>query len=112
MLDDIVRQLGLRIKVFHGRAEDLVARERFDTLVIRAVARLKKLLTWFMFDSGRFDRMLIAKGPSWVDERGEARHYGLLKGLALRKLHAYPMPDTGAESVLLQIRREEEEEER
>ena len=54
---------------------------------------------------GQFDRLLILKGPSWVEERGEARHFGSLKGLTLRKLDVYAVPDTGAESVLLQIRR-------
>ena len=104
-LEDIVARLGLPIVVFHGRAEDLLARERFDTLVIRAVARLHKLLGWFKPHVDRFDRLLILKGPSWVEERGEARHLGSLKGLALRKLDAYATPDTGAQSVLLQVRR-------
>jgi 16S rRNA (guanine527-N7)-methyltransferase len=47
--------------------------------------------------------MLILKGPSWVAERGEARHYGLMRELALRKLTTYLIPGTKAESVLLQI---------
>ena len=105
-LEDIVARLGLPIEVFHGRAEDLVARERFDTLTVRAVARLHKLLGWFKPHMERFDRLLIVKGPSWIDERGEARHLGSLKNLALRKLEVYTAPDTGAESVLLQIQRE------
>jgi 16S rRNA (guanine527-N7)-methyltransferase len=104
-LEDIVARMGLSIDVFHGRAEDLLARERFDTLTVRAVARLHKLLGWFKPHVDRFDRLLIVKGPSWVDERGEARHLGSLKDLALRKLDVYTAPDTGAESVLLQIRR-------
>lgn len=104
-LEEIVRQAGLELPVHHGRAEILLAAERFDTLVIRAVGRLKKLLGWFSPHWDRFDRMLIVKGPGWVEERGEARHYGLLAGLDLRRLDAYPMPGTGAESVVLQINR-------
>ena len=77
----------------------------FDTLVIRAVARLRKLLEWFRPHWKSFDRMLVLKGPSWVEERGEARHYGLFHDLELRKLAAYPLPGTKSESVLLQIRR-------
>ena len=57
---------------------------------------------------GAFDRLLILKGPSWVEERGEARHYGLLHDLALRKLITYPLPGTESESVLLQIARKQE----
>ena len=87
-------------------------RDGFDVDVIedaskddmtRAVARLKKLLEWFRPHWKSFDRMLVLKGPSWVEERAEARHYGLLQGLALRKLTTYPLPETKSESVLLQI---------
>ncbi|MEN6406814.1 MAG: 16S rRNA (guanine(527)-N(7))-methyltransferase RsmG [Thermoguttaceae bacterium] len=101
---DIVQQLELPVPVLNARAEDVLTTERFDTLVIRAVARLKKLLEWFRPHWDSFGRLLILKGPSWLDERGEARHYGLLHDLALRKLASYPLPGTDSESVLLQIR--------
>ncbi|MCE5301564.1 MAG: 16S rRNA (guanine(527)-N(7))-methyltransferase RsmG [Planctomycetaceae bacterium] len=102
---DIVQQLGLATPVLNARVQEVLAAERFDTLVIRAVARLKKLLEWLRPHWNAFDRLLILKGPSWLDERGEARHYGLLHDLALRKLTSYPLPGTDSESVLLQIRR-------
>jgi len=105
---DIVEQLGLKAPVLHARAEDVLDQQRFNTLVVRAVARLKKLLEWFRLHWEAFDRLLVLKGPSWVDERGEARHYGLLHNLALRKLVSYPLPGTEAESVLLQICRKQD----
>ncbi|MBN2215768.1 MAG: class I SAM-dependent methyltransferase, partial [Pirellulales bacterium] len=105
-LADIVAGMALPVKVHHGRAEALLAGgERFDALVVRAVARLSKLLEWFAPHADRFGRMLLVKGPSWVDERGEARHRGLMHGLALRKLADYKTPGTEAESVLLEIAR-------
>jgi 16S rRNA (guanine527-N7)-methyltransferase len=100
---DIVERLGLPTPVLNARAEEILSHQRFDTLVIRAVARLKKLLEWFRPHQASFGRLLILKGPSWIDERGEARHYGLLHDLALRKLTSYPLPGTESESVLLQI---------
>jgi 16S rRNA (guanine527-N7)-methyltransferase len=100
---DIVEKLGLSTPVHNARAEDLLAGQRFNTLVIRAVARLKKLLEWFKPHWAAMDRILVLKGPSWVEERGEARHFGLMRGLALRKLESYPLPGTESESVLLQI---------
>jgi len=100
---DIVEKLGLSVPVLHARAEDILIDQRFNTLVIRAVARLKKLLEWFKPHWAAFDRMLVLKGPSWIDERGEARHFGLMHGLALRKLDSYPLPGLESESVLLQI---------
>jgi 16S rRNA (guanine527-N7)-methyltransferase len=102
---DIVEKLHLPVPVVCGRAEDVLADQRFHTLVLRAVARLGKLLTWFGPRWDAFDRMLLVKGPSWTEERGEARHHGLLRGLELRKLTSYPLPGTSSQSVLLQIRR-------
>lgn len=101
---DIVERLGLDVPVYGTRVEEVLAGRRFDTLVIRAVARLKKLLTWLKPHWDAFDRMLVLKGPSWAEERGEARHYGLLRDLALRKLSSYPMPRSESHGVLLQIR--------
>lgn len=102
-LADIVEQLGLKTPVLHARAEDILTGQRFDTLVVRAVAKLKKLLEWFQPHWSEFGRILVLKGPTWADERGEARHYGLLRDLALRKLTTYPLSGTESESVLLQI---------
>jgi 16S rRNA (guanine527-N7)-methyltransferase len=105
VLADIVERLELPVKVFHARAEDLLGDQHFDTLVIRAVARMKKLLEWMAPHWKSFGRLLLVKGPSWVDERGEARHFGLMHELALRKLDSYPLRGTESESVVLQITR-------
>jgi 16S rRNA (guanine527-N7)-methyltransferase len=51
--------------------------------------------------------MLVLKGPAWVEERGEARHVGLLHDVQLRKLAEYPMPGTESQSVLLELRHKE-----
>ena len=100
---EIVAGLDLSVPVMAARAEDLLGTFQFNTLMVRAVARLAKLLRWFQPHWEHFDRLLVLKGPAWVGERGEARHFGLLRGLALRKLTAYPLPGTESESVLLQI---------
>jgi len=100
---DMVQRLGLNVPVIHGRAQDLLGPAVFNSLVVRAVGSLKEALTWFRPHWEHFDRLLVLKGPAWVEERGAARHYGLLHGLALRKLASYPILGTGAESVLLQI---------
>jgi 16S rRNA (guanine527-N7)-methyltransferase len=104
VLSAMVDELGLKTPVAHARAEEILRDTHFDTLVVRAVAPLKKLLEWFRPHWKKsFNRLLVLKGPSWVGERGEARHYGLLNDLALRKLLSYPLPGTESESVLLQI---------
>jgi len=104
---EITEGLGINTPVIQGRAEHILAEQPFDTLVIRAVARMRKLLQWFDPHWSSIGRLLLLKGPAWVEERGEARHFGLMKKLALRKLTSYPMPGSEGESVLLQICRKE-----
>jgi 16S rRNA (guanine527-N7)-methyltransferase len=108
VVGQIVQDLGLKTPVHHARAEDLFDHQRFDTLVVRAVAPLPKLLTWFAPHWGSFDCLLAIKGPAWVDERQEARRLNLFADLQLRKLETWPLPGTESESVLLEIRPKEE----
>jgi len=100
---DIVERMGLPIAVHSERLQEHLIHQRYDTLVVRAVARLDKLLEWVKPHWSSFRRMLVIKGPAWVEERGEARHRGLMNELALRKLAAYPLYGTDSESVILQI---------
>lgn len=100
---EIVQALGLAAPVVQGRAEDLLGPSKFNSLLVRAVAPLDKLLRWFKPRWNDFDRLLVLKGPAWIEERGQARHVGLFHNLALRKLTSYPLPGTESESVLLQI---------
>ena len=105
VLQSMVDELGLSIEVFAVRVEELLELRKFDVLVARAVAPLWKLLTWLAPHWRAFDELLAIKGKSWVEERGEARHRGLLKNLELRKAAAYPMPgDPPGESVILRLR--------
>ncbi len=101
---DIVAQLGLQVPVHQGRAEDSLASKRYNSLVVRAVAPLAKLLTWFAPHWSRFDRLLVIKGPAWVEERLAAREKNLFKDLQLRKLAVWPLPGTHSDSVLLEIK--------
>ena len=95
-LVDIVAQLELRCDVYIGRAEDVLPDVRYNTLTFRAVAKMAKILEWMRPQMNSFDRMLLIKGPSWVEERGEARHYGMMTNTATAT-----QPD--AVSVILQI---------
>jgi 16S rRNA (guanine527-N7)-methyltransferase len=101
---EIIESLRLPTPVHAGRAEDLLQRERFDTLAVRAVAPLAKLLHWFQPHWNNFGRLLVIKGPAWVEERHDAREKNLFQGLQLRKLDSWPLPESDSESVLLEIR--------
>ncbi len=108
---NMLESLRLEVPVWHSKAEDLFPGRRYSTLLVRAVSKMPKLLEMFAPHWQCFERLLLLKGPNWVAERGESRHYGLLKNLALRVLKTYAVPDTttsAAEetqggSVVLQI---------
>jgi 16S rRNA (guanine527-N7)-methyltransferase len=102
-VEAIVKEAGLRLQVHARPAQQIVAEQRFDSLVVRAVAPLVKLLTWFEPLSDRFGRMLIIKGPRWEAEKGEARHRGLVKRVRIRRIAAWPLHETDNESVLLEV---------
>jgi 16S rRNA (guanine527-N7)-methyltransferase len=104
-VEAIVTELALPVTVFPSRAEDVLELTTVDTIVARGVAPLRKILTWLGPHWDAFDQILLIKGRSWIEERGEARHHGLLKGLELRKASNYTTPRTDAESVILRISR-------
>ncbi len=103
VLEAITAELGLPTRVFAARVQEVLEVSTYDTLVARAVAPLSKLLTWLDPHWESFDELLLIKGRSWADERGEARHLGLLKGKELRKAAEYATPRTDALSVVLRV---------
>jgi 16S rRNA (guanine527-N7)-methyltransferase len=101
----IVDEIQLDIPVFHAPAQQVVVEHSFDVLVARAVAPLAKILRWFAPHWESFDRLLVIKGPGWIEERAAAREAGLLRHVDLRKLASYPLPGTHSESVVLSLRK-------
>jgi 16S rRNA (guanine527-N7)-methyltransferase len=106
---EIVRETGLAIPVHAAAAQELVASRpagvaRFDTLVVRAVAPLSKLLGWFEPRADAFGRLLVIKGPRWEEELAEARVNRLGKKVSIRRIASWPLRGTDNESVLLEIR--------
>ncbi len=106
---EIVREAGLTIPVHATAAQELVARrptggDRVNTLVVRAVAPLAKLLRWFEPLAASYGRLLVIKGPRWQEELAEARDKRLGKKVAIRRIAAWPLRGSDNESVLLEIR--------
>lgn len=102
-IDGLVRQLKLPIPVHALRAQDVLEDQSFDTVVTRAAGSITQLCNWLQDYWHCFNRLLAIKGPKWVEERGEARHRGVLHGIRLRRVHGYKMPGTKSESVILQM---------
>jgi 16S rRNA (guanine527-N7)-methyltransferase len=103
VLDDIVERLGVKVRVAAVRAEAVLQQERYDVTIARAVGPLATLLTWLKPHWLSVGRLLAIKGPKWGDERGEARHRGLLQDLEMRKAAEYPLAGTPSQSVILKV---------
>lgn len=103
VLASIASELELPVAVHHCRAEQLLDDLRFDSVVARAVGPLWKILKWMEPHWASIGRLLLVKGPKWVDERAEARERGLLKNLELRRAAVYPLEGTYSQSVILQL---------
>lgn len=110
-LGEMVDALGLDVNVWQAKAEDLLTRRRFHTLTVRAVGKLRALLLMVAPVWNSFDRLLMIKGPNWIAERGEARHYNMFNTLALRKVDEYENPGAEHGSVILQVCRKNRVEE-
>ena len=72
-VEAIVGELDLRLPCSPRGPRKCCKSTTFDTLVARALAPLRKILTWLAPHWDAFDRLLLIKGPSWVEERAEAR---------------------------------------
>lgn len=105
VVKDIVKRLELPVAVHATRVQDVLEDLRFNSLVTRAVGNISQLLGWLEEYWMGFDRLLAIKGPRWVEERGEARHRGLMNEIELRRIASYAMPGTESESVILQMNR-------
>jgi 16S rRNA (guanine527-N7)-methyltransferase len=103
VLSDIIKQLGIKVRVEGVRAEAILKQDRFDATIARGVGPLAKLLTWLQPHWLSVGRLLAIKGPKWSEERGEARHRGLLHDLELRKAAEYPLAGTPSNSVILKL---------
>jgi 16S rRNA (guanine527-N7)-methyltransferase len=99
----IVEQVQLDVPVFAERAEEVLQSRVFDVLIARAVGPMAKILRWLDGHWDHVGQLLLIKGPKWGEERGEARHLGLLRKLELRKAAEYPMPGTDSQSVILKL---------
>ena len=107
---EIVKAAGMAVPVHEGAAQQLVASRasganRFDTLVVRAVAPLGKLLGWFEPVAAAYGRMLVVKGPRWEEEKASARLEGRGKKVTIRRIASWLTAGRDHESVLLEIRR-------
>ena len=103
-LNEIVSELAVPAAVYGARGEDLLEDFRFTSIVSRAVGSIAKFCRWMEPHWASVDRLLLIKGPRWVEERGEARHLGMMANLELRVVSEYSLGDEQeSQGVILQI---------
>ena len=95
--------LNLPVAIHGCRAEDLLVDASFEVLTARAVGPLWKMLKLFQPRWRSIGCIFLIKGPRWIEERGEARHRGLLRDIELRRVADYKTPDTDAQNVILKL---------
>ena len=104
VLGEIIEELQLPVPIYEARGEDLLDDFRFSSIVSRAVGSISKFCRWVEPHWVSVDRLLLVKGPKWVEERNEARQLGVLANLELRRVASYPLgDDADSEGVILQI---------
>ena len=106
-LRELLDKLQLEgVELRHGRAEEADwARERFDIVLARAVARLPVLCELCLPYVAQGGVFLAMKGPEGTEELGEAsRAIGLLGGAA-EQTEIYTLPDTDIHRSLIRIRK-------
>lgn len=103
VVEEIVKGLDLVTPVFHERIEVHLGEYAYETLVVRAVAPLTKLLGWLTGRWGSFRRLLVVKGPAWKEECAQAKADKLTGRLDIHRVANYPLPGTENESVILEI---------
>ncbi len=105
VLEAMAATLELPVRVECDRVQNVIAGKKYSSLTARAVGPLPKMLPWFRKSWKHFGRLLLIKGPRWVEEREAAEAAGQLHGLTITELLKYPMPGRDSHSVVLELRR-------
>lgn len=104
-LTQFTESLQLPVAVHHDRAEQVLSRQDFDALTVRAVGSISKLCTLFKGKWNRFGRMLALKGPNWKREFEEAARDLAKARVQVECLEKYVMTGTDSEAAILELKR-------
>lgn len=102
-VSEIVAALGLPVETVAARVEEHLEDARYDALVIRAVGPLWQLLRWVSSRWNMAGRLLVVKGPKWLEEKHEASRRGLLRSVEFKQAAEYALAGTDSKSVILKI---------
>lgn len=92
-------------RVFAGRGEELLRRERFDVLIAQAVSPTEKLLSLLSPVRGALHWVALMKGRGWANESSEPSERKL--GFLRESARPIPSPDPADTRYLLLFRTKE-----
>jgi 16S rRNA (guanine527-N7)-methyltransferase len=105
-LAQVVRELRLaNVLVVAERAEELIARTRFDVVTARAVGSVRDLLRLLKGVRANWGRLVLYKGPGVEEEIAQAAKDAEKQGLAAAITARYELPDDAGSRCLLEYAR-------
>lgn len=102
-LEEIVAKLGLRnVRVVNERAEDYLARERVDLVVVRAVSSVRENIRTLRKVRHALQDLVMFKGNSWGREVRAAEREAERLGFKLDTVLEHDLPeDMGRHAILV-----------
>ena len=95
-LKQAVRVLSLEnVAVMHARLEDVPAAERYAMAASRALGSIGKTLGASLRAMAPDGRLVLFKGPAWVDEKEEALGIAVAAGAELEREVSVELPGVG-----------------
>lgn len=98
--------LGLQssVRVYAGRAEDFLKREKADTVVARAVGPIERIYGW-IGKCSTWNKLVLFKGPKWKQEWEDSQNKPWIKNLQILEEQRYNLPGSEFERFLIVLGR-------
>ncbi|MEZ6017511.1 MAG: 16S rRNA (guanine(527)-N(7))-methyltransferase RsmG [Planctomycetota bacterium] len=104
-LEEVIAKLGLRnVRVVNERAEDYLARERVDIVVIRAVSSVRENIRTLRKVRHAMQDLVMFKGNSWGREVRAAEREAERLGFKLDTVMEHELPDDMGRHAILVYR--------
>ena len=80
--------LGDRVIVFPGRAEEFLKTNQVDSIAVRAVGSVERIYSWVR-DCSTWNNLILFKGPGWETEWERFRQTKFRNSLQIVAVHDY-----------------------
>jgi 16S rRNA (guanine527-N7)-methyltransferase len=103
-LKDVVRRLRLpNVEVVHARIENLAGRVAYPLAVARALGESSVILPGCLRLLAPGGRLVLFKGPRWVDEAADVRAIAEEQGAEITRAEQVPLPGVGRATTFVEF---------